>query len=135
MEYHDINPRDIPETPEHPCTRHAISEATGLAVLSLNKYLLEPGDDLAVEYHYHDQREEAFIVETGTLHVETPKKTFTVESNHIFVVEPKSPIRPYNPETADSTIEVLGIGAPAFDIGRAYDPNNQNHRELQSTRK
>lgn len=124
MEYHDINPDELPITPDHPCRRHAISEHTDLSVLSLQKYVLEPGENLAVEYHYHAQREEAFIVEDGPLFIETPEKTHRVKTNHVFVVEAKSPIRPYNPATADSKIEIIGIGAPAYDIGQPYDPNN-----------
>ncbi len=124
MDYHDIDPNEIPRTPNHPSRRHAISENTNLSILSLNKYVLEPGDDLAVDYHYHEQREEAFIVETGPLYVETPEKTFRIKSSHIFVVEAKSPIRPYNPETSDSNIEVIGVGAPAYDIGQPYDPTD-----------
>ena len=123
MEYHNITPRKLPPIPGHPCDRHSISEGTGLSVLSLNTYILEPGDNLAAEYHYHEQREEALIVENGPLFIETPEKTYRVESNHVFVVEPKSPIRPYNPTSADSTIEIIGVGAPAYDIGHPYDPD------------
>lgn len=129
MEYHDITPAEIPPTPDHPCDRHAISDRTGLSVLSLNTYVLEPGENLAAEYHYHEQREEALIVENGPLFVETPEKTYKVESNHIFVVEPKSPIRPYNPATADSNIEIIGVGAPAYDIGRPYNPDEPTELE------
>jgi hypothetical protein len=40
----------------------------------------------------------------------------------VFAVEPESPILPYNPEGADESVRVLGVGAPKFDIGKPYDP-------------
>lgn len=122
MEYHDINPEELPITQDHPCTRQSISAVTDLTFLSLNKYTLAPGEDLAVEYHYHEQREEAFFVNTGPLYVETPEETFTVQTGNVFVAGPKSPLRPYNPDTAEKTIEILGIGAPSYDIAHPYDP-------------
>ena len=123
MGYHALDPADLPASPDHPCDRRSLTEAADLATLAAAVYTLAPGETLAQEYHYHDQREELFYVLSGTLHVETPEREYEVEPDETFVVEPRSPIRPYNPEEADGQVRVLGVGAPKFDIGRPYDPD------------
>lgn len=122
MGYHVVDPADIDPTADHPCDRRSISEITGLSTLALAVYELAPGDELATAYHYHDHREEALYVLSGELWIETPDQTFVVEANEIFVVEPESPIRPYNPPDAARSVRVIGTGAPLFDIGRPYEP-------------
>lgn len=122
MGYHVLDPAEMEPSPDHPCDRRSVTEAAGLSNLALATYDLAPGEDLARHYHYHEQREEAFYVLAGTLHVETPGETFTVPAGQFFVVEPDSPIRPFNPETADGPTTVVGVGAPTFDPGRPYEP-------------
>ena len=60
----------------------------------------------------HETQEEAFYVLSGTLAVETPDGTYEVESGGLFAVDPGSPQRAHNPETAEEAVEVLAIGAP-----------------------
>jgi len=121
MGYQVIDPSTLDADAEHPSTRRSITEAAGLTNLALAVYELEPGEPLATDYHYHEQREEAFYVLDGELHVETPERDFTVRSGECFVVEPDSPIRPYNPADAGSSVAVVGIGAPLYDVGRPYE--------------
>lgn len=123
MGYHALDPADLPASTDHPCDRRSLTEAADLATLAAAVYTLEPGEPLAQEYHYHDQREELFYVLSGTLHVETPEGAYEVPAGETFVVEPESPVRPHNPETADDAVRVLGVGAPKFDIGKPYDPD------------
>jgi mannose-6-phosphate isomerase-like protein (cupin superfamily) len=125
MGYHALDPADLPPSQDHPCDRRSLTEAADLATLAAAVYTLEPGEDLAQEYHYHDQREELFYVLSGTLHVETPEEGYEVPAGETFVVEPKSPIRPHNPDRADEPVRVLGVGAPKFDIGKPYDPDTE----------
>lgn len=122
MSYHVLDATDIDPTREHPCDRRSIAEEAGLSTLAATTYDLAPGEQLAQEYHYHENREELFYVLAGTLHVETPDGEFEVPAGSVFVVEPESPIRPYNPAPADESVRVFGVGAPQYDIGRAYDP-------------
>jgi len=123
MGYHHLSPQDLPAAPDHPCDRRSIAEAAELAQLAAAVYELDPGEDLATTYHYHDQREEVFYVLDGELHVETPAETYVVETDEVFVAEPESPIRPHNPEAADNSVRVFGVGAPKVDIGKPYDPD------------
>ncbi|MFB6180210.1 MAG: cupin domain-containing protein [Halorientalis sp.] len=125
MGYHILDPADLDDSPDHPCDRRSITEAAELAQLAAAVYTLDPGEQLAAQYHYHEQREEVFYVLDGELHVETPEETFVVSADEVFVAEPESPIRPYNPEDAETATRVFGVGAPKFDIGRAYDPGER----------
>lgn len=122
MGYHHLDPASLSPSPEYPCERRSLAEAAELAQLAAAVYDIAPGEQLSTQYHYHEQREELFYVLAGTLRVETPEKTFSVGPDEVFAVEPDSPIRPYNPETADESTRVLGVGAPKFDIGRQYEP-------------
>jgi mannose-6-phosphate isomerase-like protein (cupin superfamily) len=121
MTYHHVDPSALPETEEYPCDRRGISDAAELAALHAGTYEMAPGEQLAREYHYHEQREELFYVLAGTLAVETPEREYEVPAGSVFVVTPDSPIRPYNPETAETPVRVFGVGAPQYDIGRPYD--------------
>jgi len=125
MSYHVVHPADLDRTPEYPCDRRSIAEAAGLSTLAAALYELAPGEDLAREYHYHEQREELFYVVAGTLHVETPEREFEISAGSMFVAEPDSPIRPYNPESAAESVGVFGVGAPQYDIAHGYDPDGE----------
>ena len=129
MGYHVVDPAELEPSPDHPCDRRSITDAVELAQLAAAVYELAPGDQLATQYHYHEQREEVFYVLDGELSVETPKGTFTVPAGEAFVAEPESPIRPFNAEDAAETARVLGVGAPKFDIGRGYDPDEGEYRD------
>jgi len=122
--YHRIDPDELDATPDFPCDRRSISDDAELATLAAAVYELDPGEQLSRTYHYHAQREELFYVRSGTISVETPKETFEVGADEVFVAKPKSPIRPHNPEDAEESAIVLGIGAPKNDIGLPYDPGS-----------
>jgi len=122
MGYHTIDPAALPETDDYPCDRRSISEAAELLSLHAGTYEMAPGEQLPRTYHYHDRREELFYVRSGTLHVETPDEEFVVPEDEVFVAEPESPHRAYNPADADDSVKVLGVGAPKSDIALPYDP-------------
>lgn len=121
MAYHVVDPTAIVPTDDHPCDRRSITDAADLATLAAAVYTIAPGEQLPQTYHYHDQREELFYVLSGTLTIETPDEEYTAAAGELFVAEPKSPHRPYNPEEAASDVRVLGVGAPRYDIGRPYE--------------
>ena len=121
MGYQVLDPSTLDTDGGHPCTRRSITEAAGLSNLAVAVYELAPGEPLATDYHYHEQREEAFYVLDGELHVETPERDYAVRPGEVFVVEPDSPFRPYNPAEADGSVTVVGIGAPLYDPGRPYE--------------
>lgn len=121
MSYHHLDPSTIEPDADHPCRRRSITDATDLSNLAFAIYELDPGEPLSTDYHFHEYREEVFYVLTGELHIETPDEEFVVAPDEVFVVEPNSPIRPYNPSSAEAPIKVIGSGAPLYDIGRPYD--------------
>ena len=123
MGYHVIDPDDVPPTPDRPCVQRALGAAAGLERVALNRYEVEPGERIPLAYHYHDEQEEAFYVLEGELRVETPDRTYAVGAGSLFVVEPGSPQRAFNPGDADSRVDVLALGAPAVEgDANRYDP-------------
>jgi len=122
MGYHRIDPDELDPTPDYPCDRRGISDAAELAALHAATYELAPGEQLPRTYHYHENREEAFYVLEGVLHVETPEEAYVVETGEVFVAEPGSPHRAFNPGDAAESVHVLGVGAPKSDIAHPYDP-------------
>jgi len=123
MAYHHIDPDELSAAADYPCDRRGISDAAELHALHAATYEMAPGDALARMYHYHEQREELFYVVSGTLHVETPDEEFVLSAGEVFVAEPNSPHRAYNPDDAAESVRVLGVGAPKSDIALPYDPN------------
>ncbi|MBX0321875.1 cupin domain-containing protein [Halomicroarcula sp. F13] len=123
MGYHHIAPDDVAATPDRPCVQRSIGDAAGLEQMAANVYEVAPGEQIPLAYHYHDDQEEVFYVLSGTLHVETPEGTFEVGADEVFVVEPDSPQRAFNPESATEPAETFVVGAPAVDDVHPYDPD------------
>ena len=122
MGYHVVDPEAVAPAPDRPCTKRSISDAAGLQNLGCHHYAADPGEQVPLAYHYHDEQEEVFYVLAGTLAVETPEGTYEVEAGRAFAVEPESPQRAYNPEDADGRVETLVVGAPAVDDVHPYEP-------------
>jgi uncharacterized cupin superfamily protein len=122
MGYHHLAVDDIEPTPDRPSIQRSISDAVGLENAAVNVYEVAPGEDIPLAYHYHDDQEELFYVLSGTLAVETPEKTYEVSEDEAFVVEPDSPQRAHNPESATESVTTLVVGAPAVDDVHPYDP-------------
>ena len=126
MGYHHIIPAELDQLDDRPADVRSITAAAGLdgdeEPLGMRIYEAGPGQQLPLSYHYHEQREELFCVQSGSLHVETPESVFVLEADEVFVAEPNSPHRPFNPLSADQSTVVLGVGAPKTDPARTYDP-------------
>lgn len=122
MGYHTITVDELSATPDRPCERRAISDAAELESANINHYDVAPGEQIPLAYHYHDEQEELFYVLSGTLSVETPDGEYTIDADEVFVAEPDSPHRAYNPDEAEETVRVLAIGAPPLDDVHPYEP-------------
>lgn len=122
MGYHTLDPADLDPLDDRPVDARSISDAAGLETIGLRMYSADPGEQLPLAYHYHDEQEEAFFVIDGTLHVETPEGEFVVAAGNVFVAEPESPHRAFNPVDATETVRVLALGAPSGDDVHPYDP-------------
>ena len=123
MGYHVIDPGEVEPTPDRPCVQRRISDVADFSNVAVHIYEAEPGEQVPLAYHYHDEQEEAFYVVRGTLQVETPDGEYAVGAGEVFAVEPGNAHRAYNPTEADGSVEVLAVGAPAgVDDGHAYEP-------------
>ncbi|MXR19177.1 cupin domain-containing protein [Halobacterium bonnevillei] len=125
MGYRVVDPDDVEPPADRPCEYRSLTEPADLDEMALNVFRAEPGEQVPLAYHYHETQEEAFFVLSGTLSVETPEGTFEVPAGNLFAVDPESPHRAHNPETADETVELLAVGAPpASDDAVAYEPGD-----------
>lgn len=124
MGYRIIDPTTVEPEPDRPSECRKLSVDAGLETMAINRFHAEPGEELPLAYHYHDTQQEAFYVLEGSLSVETPETTYEVPSDCLFVTDPGSPQRAYNPADADGSVTVLAIGAPpADDDVHAYNPD------------
>ena len=126
MGYHHVDPAALDQWDDRPADVRSISAAAGLdyqdSQLGMRVYEAEPGQQLPLGYHYHDEQVEAFYVLEGTLHVETPEGKFEIEADEAFVIEPGSPQRAFNPDGATASVRVIAVGAPTVDDGHMYEP-------------
>jgi mannose-6-phosphate isomerase-like protein (cupin superfamily) len=120
MGYQIIDPDSIEPTPDRPCVHRAIADGADLSAVAVNRYTAEPGEQLPLSYHYHDEQEELFYVLSGELAVETPEEVFTVGTDECFVAKPNHSHRAYNPVQATESVSVLAVGAPRVDDAHAY---------------
>ncbi|WP_049980787.1 cupin domain-containing protein [Halolamina rubra] len=122
MGYRTVETAAVEPTPDRPCELRRLTEAAGLEHVALNRYSVDPGEEIPLAYHYHDEQEEAFFVIAGEIEVETPEGTFAVGADELFAADPESPHRAYCPEDAERTAEVLAVGAPQTEGDvHAYD--------------
>ena len=120
--YHVIDPDDLEPMDDRPSEARYVSQAAGMETIGMRIYRPEPGEQIPLGYHYHDEQEEVFYVVEGEIAVETPEGTYDVATGQCFFAEPGSPHRAYNPEDADGAAEVLAVGAPSVDDGHSYEP-------------
>lgn len=123
MDYRVVDPDDLEPVEDRPCELRRLSEAAELTTVAINRFRAEPGEQLPLAYHYHEHQEEAFVVVSGTLHVETPNGEFEVSEGEVFAADAEAPHRAYNPDSADDAVEVVAIGAPPSDDAVAYEPD------------
>ena len=123
MGYRVVDPDGEPDSDDRPCDLRRLTASAGLSNVAVNRYRATPGQQLPLAYHYHDEQEEAFFVVSGTMHVETPERTYEVPAGSLFAADPDSPHRAYNAEDADGDLTVLAVGAPQTEgDAHAYDP-------------
>lgn len=124
MAYHVIDPQAIEPAPDRPCVKRGIADAAGLENVGVNLYEADPGEQIPLAYHYHDEQEEVFYVVDGELAGETPDETCRVPAGTFFVVEPSNPLRAYAPDDTDEPVRVVAVGAPRVDDVHRYEPES-----------
>ncbi|MFB6113264.1 MAG: cupin domain-containing protein [Halodesulfurarchaeum sp.] len=122
MGYHVISPDDLEPTPDRPSTQRAVSDEADLENFALNVYEAQPGEQIPLAYHLHTTQEEAMYVLDGTLTIETPEGDRVLGPDEVFIAEPGSPHRAYNPDDAEEPVRVIAVGAPRVDDAEPYEP-------------
>ncbi|PHQ39863.1 cupin [Halorubrum persicum] len=126
MGYRLVDVDSVEPASDRPCECRKLAGPGGLDAAAINRFRAAPGEQLPLAYHYHETQQEAFYVLEGSLAVETPDRTYEVPADDLFVVDPESPQRAYNPSDADGAVTVLAIGAPPVaDDAVAYDPDDE----------
>ena len=130
MDYSVVDPDELESLDNRPCELRRVSASAGLETVAINRFRAEPGEQLPLVYHYHEQQEEAFFVHSGTLHVETPDGEFEVPTGSVFAARPEAPHRAYVPEDATEPVEVIAIGSPPVSGDAVeYDPDAEQSAE------
>ena len=128
MDYQVVDTDAVDPEPDRPCECRKLTTPAGLDQMAINRFRAEPGEQVPLAYHSHDTQEEAFYVLSGTLSVETPEHTYTVDAGELFTVTPGSPQRAHNRQNATEPVELLAIGAPPADDAVPYDPAEGSNR-------
>ena len=115
MSYHHLDPDDIDSDEGQSATRRSIADHLGLTKLGINLYEIAPGEQSPLRYYYYTEQEEVFYIIEGDLHVDTEEGEYVVRRSKLFVTEPGSPQRAYNPGDAEDVVRTLAIGAPPVD--------------------
>jgi uncharacterized cupin superfamily protein len=90
--------------------RRPISKALGSDHLAINYYELAPGDSFAFGYHAHDDQEEVFYVQSGTVTFETEDGDVVVSAGELIHFAPGEFQRGVN--EGDERVVALALGAP-----------------------
>lgn len=123
MEYFVIDPTTIDPDPDAPTTLRSISEIIDLESVTLELHTLDPGEELPPGYHSHETQETVLFVIWGTLDIETPEQSFTIDAGNLFVVKPGQPYHGANSPDASRFVEVLRVSAPAAEDVIEYSPD------------
>ena len=123
MGYRVVDVDSVEPEPDRPCECRKLSGPAELDEVAINRFRAAPGEQVPLAYHAHGTQEEAFYVLSGTLSVETPDRTYEVDTGDLFAVDPGSPQRAHNPADADTPVTLLAVGAPPVDGDAvAYEP-------------
>lgn len=126
MEQVDIEDVDSRMGPS--AVRKRLTDALGTTELSLNYYELEPGDSFAFGYHAHEEQEEVFYVQSGTVRFETDDGTTEVSAGELVRFAPGEYQQGMN-ESGERVV-ALGLGAPkeSGDLDMRRDCENCGER-------
>ena len=72
MEYRLVETDAVPTAEGRSCRPRQLSGPAGRSQVAIDRFTAEAGEQLPLAYHYHDEREEAFGVLSGTLAVGAP---------------------------------------------------------------
>lgn len=90
--------------------KRSLSRALGTTDVALNYYELAPGDSFAFGNHRHDDQEEVFVVEAGTVTFETEGGSIEVAAGEVVRFAPGEYQRGVN--EGEDRVRALALGAP-----------------------
>jgi len=105
---------EVPELPYNPAesTRRQLGMVLNTSDISINHYVVGPGESFSSGLHRHNDQEELFYVVDGeaTFDVGTEREPVTVGAGEVVRFEPGEFQEGYN--DGDEPVEGLAIGAP-----------------------
>ncbi|WP_327053293.1 cupin domain-containing protein [Halomicrococcus gelatinilyticus] len=90
--------------------KRPLTKELGTENVALNYYELAPGDSFAFGYHAHEDQEEVFYVQSGTVTFETADDPVAVGAGEAVRVAPGEFQRGVN--EGDERVVALAVGAP-----------------------
>ena len=90
--------------------KRPLTDALDATDVALNYYELAPGDSFAFGYHAHEDQEEVFYVQSGTVTFETADDPVTVAAGEAIRFAPGEFQRGVNED--DERVVAVAIGAP-----------------------
>ena len=125
MGYHVVDFAELEPNEAFESDRRSVGTVVDLDHVGMSRYLAKPGEQIPKRYHYHETQEELFYVVRGELHVETPEGEFVLGEDEVFVAEPDSPHRAFNPEDATGDLLVIAVSGPVVPDGHFYTPEER----------
>lgn len=110
MGYHHVGVAGIDPASDRPNSKRSSADTPGLENGAVNRYEAEPGEEIPLAYHYHDDQEEVFYVLSGTATFDTEDGQLEVGAGEAIRFEPGEYQHGHN-ETDDPVV-ALAIGAP-----------------------
>ena len=116
--------------------KRSLSKALGATDVSLNHYVLEPGESFAFGYHKHEGQEEIFYVVEGEATFETEEGDVPVEAGEAVRFAPGEWQQGRN--DGDEQVVALAIGAPQESgettiLRECEDCGERTEQEIQPT--
>ena len=108
--------------------KRPLTDILNTSHLAINYYELAPGDSLAYGYHKHDDQEELFLIQSGTVTFETENGDVRVNEGEIIRFAPGEYQQGRN--LGSTRVELIALGAPR-DAG---DSEPLRHCETCQTR-
>jgi uncharacterized cupin superfamily protein len=96
--------------------KRPLTTALNASNLAINYYELAPGDSFAYGYHMHENQEEIFLIQSGTVVFETEDGTVDVGKGEAIRFAPGDYQRGEN--RGDDRVEAFAIGAPQKTVLR-----------------
>lgn len=106
----EIRIDEIDQRLDSATVQRPLTDALNATNVALNYYELAPGDSFAYGYHVHENQEELFVIQAGSVTFETEDGAVRVDAGEAIRFAPGEYQQGIN--TGDERVVALAIGAP-----------------------